>query len=104
LENDDVIQAVYKFRPEHPLDILLNPLFHRRVFRSCNTLQDILTEANGWLSVDVLTSDVTGHNQNTVPEIYDPPLRIRQATIFHHLQQQVEDLWVRFFDLIEQNH
>jgi hypothetical protein len=68
------------------------------------------TEANDVVdSVDELRLEerariarqVAGHNQHHIGEVDDATLTIGKATIVEHLQQHVEDIGVRLFDLVE---
>ena len=51
-----------------------------------------------------MRSGVGGHDQNDVSEINVATEAIGQPTLLHHLQKHVEDVRVRFFDLVEKHH
>ena len=51
-----------------------------------------------------LGTRVRGHDDDHVTEVGLAPVVICQRAVVHDLQQHVEDVWVRFFDFIEQQH
>jgi hypothetical protein len=53
---------------------------------------------------DVLTPDVRGHDDDHVPEVDGPPLRVGEPSVVEDLQQHVEHLRVRLLDLVEEDH
>ncbi len=48
-------------------------------------------------------ADVGRHDDQDVFEVDDAALRVGQAAVFEHLQQQVEDVRMRLFDFVEQH-
>ena len=52
---------------------------------------------------DVLRADVAGHDDDGVLEIHGAALAVGDAAVVEHLQQDVEDVVVRLFDLVEQD-
>ncbi len=53
---------------------------------------------------DLAGAGVGGHDQDDVAEIGLASLVVRERRVVHDLQQDVEDLRVRLFDLVEQQH
>src|SRR5580704_11092965 len=51
-----------------------------------------------------LATDVTGHDDDRVFEIDGPTLTIRDPAIIQDLEQNIEDIRVRFFDLIKKHN
>ena len=49
-------------------------------------------------------TSVGGHDQHHVAEIRFTPVIVGQRAVIHHLQQQVKDIRVRFFDFIQQQY
>ena len=47
---------------------------------------------------------VAGHDDDRIAEVHRATLAIGQATFFQNLQQNVEDIGVRFLDLVKQHH
>ena len=44
------------------------------------------------------------HDDDHVAEIGFAPVVVGQRAMVHHLQQDVEDVWVGFFDFVKQQH
>lgn len=53
---------------------------------------------------DKLAANVAGHDEYRVSEVNGAPLTISDSTIVQYLQQDVEDIRMGFFYLIEQYH
>src|SRR5271170_3168639 len=51
-----------------------------------------------------MSARVGGHDQNDVPEVDLFARMIRQFPVVHDLQQDVEEIWMGLFDLIEEQH
>ena len=49
-------------------------------------------------------TEVRGEDQNRVAEVDGPSLPVRQPAVVENLQQHIEDIGVRLFDLVEQHH
>ena len=62
----------------------------------------LLLEADG-LALGLLNPCVGGHHQDHIAKICLAPVVVRQGTVVHHLQQQVEDIRVRLLDLVKQH-
>ena len=92
MELNDAVQAVTEFRREGPTNH-----FHRirRVILALET--DRATRC-------LLRPSVRGHDQNHMAEVCLAAVVIRQTTVIHDLQQQIENFWMRFFDFVEKQH
>ena len=55
-------------------------------------------------ALNVLRTQIGGHDDHCIAEIDRTTLSIGQTTIVEHLQQHVEDIRVGFFHLIQQDH
>ena len=66
------------------------------LYTLCNSLDN---DGDGITNKNDLDDDNDG-----ILEIHHPALIIGQAAIIQHLQHDVPDVGVRFFDLIQQNH
>jgi len=53
---------------------------------------------------DIPRTEVRRHDDDRVLEVHDPALRIGETTLVEDLQQRVEDVGVRFLDLVEEHH
>ena len=54
-------------------------------------------------SLEFGTASITGHYHHSILEVYRATLAIGQTSIVHDLQQCIEDLWMRLFNLVQQN-
>ena len=52
-------------------------------------------------SQNVLRADIRGHDQNGITKINGSALSVRDTSIIQHLQQNVEHIRMRLFDLIK---
>src|SRR5712691_7412713 len=92
-EDDDVVHAVQELR----LERLAQQLHHLRL----GLLPRDLFRAR---LDQVLRPDVRRHDQHGVAEIHRPSLRIGETAVVENLQQDVEDVRVRFLEFVEQDH
>ena len=51
-----------------------------------------------------IAAEVGGQHDDCVAEIHRAALAVGQAAVIEHLQQNVEDVLVGFFHLVEQQH
>ena len=89
-EHDDVIEAVDELRFESLANLVLN-CFHLLLPRHA-----LLNKEGG--------TKVRGQNQDRVAEVNGSTLTICQSTIIENLQEQIKNLGVSLFHLIEQDH
>src|SRR5437660_7911022 len=92
IEEDDFIEAVQKFGPE----------------RAAYRFHDLLAHGLGRLSFEqacqVLRTEIRGENDDAVAEVHRPSLPVSQPAVIEHLEQDVEDVRMRLFDLVEENN
>ena len=92
-EDDDLVDAVDELRsevlPKDVHQILLQPL--ERFVRPRLLLNAVRTQ-------------VRGHDHDRVLEVDGAPLRVGEAAVVENLEQDVEDVWMRLLDLVEQQH
>ena len=93
MENDYLVDPVEKFR----LEIVLQRIFDVGLdFPVCACFFGQL--------LNLLAGDVAGHNDNGVFEIDGSAFAVGESAVVEDLQQHVEHIAVRLFDLVEQNH
>ena len=61
-------------------------------------------EAHPATLLQMTSADVRSHDQDRVLEVHGVTQTIGKLAVFKHLQQDIEDIGVRFFNFIEQNH
>ncbi len=54
--------------------------------------------------VNPIRSEVGGHDDDGIAEIHRPSLTVGEAAVVEHLQQDVENLRMRLFDFVQQDH
>ncbi|MNQ62342.1 hypothetical protein D3C85_766840 [compost metagenome] len=91
MEQDDLVDAVQELGPEVGAD-----LFHDQGTHGLDIL------ALGLVG-QILAAQVGGHDDQGVLEVDGAALPVGQATVVQHLQQDVEDVGVGLFDLVEQD-
>ena len=52
----------------------------------------------------ILGADIGGHDQDRIFKVYGTALGVGDTAVIEYLQQNVEDVRMRFLDLIEQNN
>ena len=92
IEPDDVVETVTELRRKDLFD-----LFHR-------IGAVILLNKTNRFTLGFTHPGVGGHHQHHVAEVRFTAVVIGQRTVIHHLQQDIEDIRMRFFDLIKQQH
>src|SRR5210317_751758 len=92
MEDNKVVNPVYKFGAEMTADDIHDCVLHRViVFLTGQFLNELRTE-------------IRRHHDHGVAEVHGAALPICQATIVKDLKQHVEYVRVRLLDLIEQDH
>ena len=99
-EDDQIIQPVKELRTEGFPGLIHYLLAHPLVA----ALVADRRETEGRLFFDGVGADVGGHQNNRVPEIDHPADVVGQFALFQDLQQQVPNIRVSLFDLVEENH
>ena len=95
-----LVDPVQEFRAEDPPDFLHHRTLHRVIVR----LRIRHAESEPFRIPDRLRARVGRHDQDRVPEVHLPPVRIRNMSLVEHLQQDIEDVRMRLLDLVEQYH
>ena len=91
-ERNDRVQPVAEFRCKHPLDGFFIVAFPLAAPDADRLLRHIGSAGIGC------------HNQDDIAEIDILAVVIRQASVVHHLQQNVEQVRMRLFDFIQQQN
>ncbi len=99
-KDDHIIESVKKLRAEHSLDGIHHPGLHAIV----RSIIGGFLESEGLLVLNGLCSSIGRQDQDRVSEVDIATEAIGKPTFFHHLQEHVEHIGVRFFDFIEKNH
>ena len=94
-EDDDVVDAVQELGLE---------------MRACNSVHDLLGSffeffiaCDSTFALQKRGADVRRHDQDRVLEIDDAAFAVGEAAVVHDLQENVEDVGMRFFDFVEQH-
>ncbi len=56
------------------------------------------------IGLDDLAAHIAGHDDDRILEIHHPSLIVRQPAVIQHLEQNIEHIRMRLFDLIQQHH
>ena len=89
MENDDFIEPIDEFGAKMGPDRTHHVRFH-------------LFVPGGVVTTDILRPDVGGHDDHGVPEIHRAPLSVREPAVVEHLEQNVENIGVGLFHLVQQ--
>ena len=54
--------------------------------------------------LNLLAGDIAGHNNHGIFEVHRSALAVGQSAVIENLQHHIEDVRMRLFNLIEQNH
>ncbi len=97
-EDDDVVDAVQKLRPQERSAA-------RRAGRRA-ALRGLRASRTASASVSRmrLRPDVARHDDDGVREVRRAPASVGEAPVVEHLEEQVEDVGVRLLDLVEEEH
>ena len=93
VEVDDLVEAVEKLRPQELVEGALRTL----------TALIVRAQAEAERAGARVAAGVRGQNDDGVLKVHGAPLRVRDAAVVQDLQQQVHDVRVRLFDLVEEN-
>src|SRR5208282_1185914 len=91
MEHDNLVNPVEKLGPETLTQDLERLRLHLLVVLSLEA------ENN-------LAGDIRGHDHNGVAEIYRASVTVGKPAVVEQLQQDIEHVGVRFFDLVEQDY
>ena len=100
MEHQNFVDAVDKLGPEHFLYFFHDTGAHFFIgLLSCR----LIGKSQRLGFKDPLRPDIGRHDDHSVLEIDLVTLRIRDVSLVQDLQKDIEDISVRFLDLIEQN-
>eukprot|EP00982_Pelagococcus_subviridis_P012602 31181-Pelagococcus_subviridis.AAC.12 len=105
LEAHDLVQTVEHLRTEEIFELLEHLVAHAFVRRAVAVIVEFLLEVEPQRLTalrDHLAPDVGREHDERVLERHHAPRRVGQAPVLHHLQQNVEDVRVRLFNLVEE--
>ena len=100
VERNHLVHAVQKFGIERFLQLAGHEVFHLLMRGRFADLMK--AEMRSFLNH--LRADVRGHDDHRVFKINRTPVAVRQLAVIHDLQQNIEDIGMRLFDFIEQQH
>src|SRR5207302_1666348 len=101
VKDDDLINAIEELGAEVVLQLVLDLHLDLDVGAAVNRVGTTRLAEH---SLDDFAADVAGHGDNGVAEIDRAAVAIGQATFIENLQQDIEDVAVGLFDLVQQNH
>ena len=96
-EDDNIVKAVKELRTELPFKLALHLVFHTLI-AGISIPADI--EACALRLRYLACAEVRSHNDDRILE----PLAVSQVAIIQHLEQRIENIRMRLFDLIKQDH
>ena len=99
IENDDIVHAIQKLRPE-----LLAERVHKALSRLIGALVLAMHREPDGVLLHHTGPDVGRHDDHHVFEAHRAALAVSQAAVVENLQHHVEDFRVGLLDLIEKNH
>ena len=99
VENDDLVETVDELRIER-----LSHRRHHHLFHLLARGIGICLETERALLLNEARADVRGHDDDGVLEIDGVAERVGQDAVFKNLKQDVENVRMRFFDLIKQQN
>ena len=101
IEHDDVVHTVEEFGTEHLLELAEYQLTDVNILL-CVV---VAVKAEG-VSVlgDPARADVGGHDDDGVLEVHRATLTVRQTAVLENLQEHIEHIGMRLFDLVKEHH
>src|SRR5664280_398246 len=99
VEYDNLVDPVQEFR----LETVLEFVHHGCSVGFCLTALYGQLESEATHPIES-APDVARHDNDGVPEIDRPSTRVGQTSIVHNLKQNIEDVWMGFLDLVEQDN
>ena len=100
VEDDHRIQAVDEFGTEGLLDLPLDEFAHGAL----PVPRIGGGEPQGCLLLDIPGAQVGSHDDDRVPEVHGVPEAVGEPAVLEHLEQEVPDIGVGFFELVEEQH
>src|SRR3989344_1685967 len=102
IKDDYFVDTVEKLGPEVVLERLLNLLFGQQIVLLVAAAAG--RKAELFHLIDVLRADVAGHYYYRISKVDTPAFGVGERSGVEHLQEDIKDLWLRFFYLVEQQH
>src|SRR5262249_6920008 len=99
IEDDDLVETVNELGVER-----LSNGGHHHFFDFFPARIGVCLEAESALFLNEAGADVGSHDDDGVLEIDGVAECVRQNAVFKHLKQNVEDVRMRFFNLVKQQH
>src|SRR5208283_2380654 len=99
MEDNSLVDTVQEFRIKGLLELGQYIVFDLVI----RTVGRCVVKAERRCLFDDPCSKVGGHDYNSVPEIDLPAVAIRKNTLIKDLQQRVEHILMRLFDLIKKD-
>src|SRR6185295_8933650 len=90
MKDDDVVDAIQKLRFEVQPQLLNNRFTHLFLVAFCR--------------LNLTRTEVRRHDQHRVFEVDGSTFRIRESAVVENLKQHVENIRVRFLDLVKENY
>src|SRR4051794_26845559 len=101
VEDDHLVDPVEELGAEDFFEIAHDPVLHVAVGHA-GLVGD--GEPDRGVLRDLAGADVRGHDHDRVAEVDGAALGVGEAAVLEDLQEDVEDVWVRLLDLVEQQH
>src|SRR5439155_24670246 len=100
VENDRLVQAVQELGIEKP------PHFAHHQFFNLPFRQFLVggLETQVGALLEIARADIGSHNNDSILEINGVPQSVRQLAVLKDLQKNIENIGMRLFDLIQQDH
>jgi hypothetical protein len=105
MKDNDFIDTIQKFWLKVLLEFIFYCWLYTRIF--CIFLFRIILDGESnlrFLTIEPFTSDIRRHDDDGVFEVYFSTFRVRQMSIIHNLEKDIEHVSMGFLDLIEQDH
>src|SRR5437667_1619892 len=103
MEDHDLVNTVNELGSEQTLQTFHRLRTHCLVLLIALILAFPCRETNAHSTLEISTAGITGHNHHRILKVHGATLTIGQTTIIHDLQQSIEDLWMCFLNLVQQD-
>ena len=106
VEDHQLVEAVEELRAEVSLDLdhhVVLDLLLALVFLGLALASGHAVEAELRARLHVLRAEVGGHDEDHVAEVDVAPEGVCEASLFHDLEEHVEDVRVRLLDLVKEH-
>ncbi len=105
MEDNDLIKAVEELGAKDFSDLAQDLFLHRLVaLFLCLCLVFGCGKTEGAFSLDEFNAGIAGHDDDAVLKVNRATMTIGEPTVIHNLKQGIEDLRMRFFNLIQQDN